>query len=150
MSADAIIRDLQKRLRVLEDKEELASFMNHYCNVADTYDWKAWGECFTEDATFDFPPVGVFMGRDSIREGTTAWIMYEATLHYLTNVQFDVKGDTATGTAYLRYAGVVKRENPKKHFDFGGPYRWDFRRTTEGWKVCKLKLETSWTAGEEV
>jgi len=145
MSDEEIIQDLQKRLKLLEDKEQLASFMNYYCRVADDLDWRAWGDCFSEDATFEYTPVGIFTGREAIREGTAGTIMYETTMHYISNVQFEVDGDSAVGTAYLRYAGVVSRNNPENHLAFGGPYRWEYRRSKEGWKITKLKLETCWT-----
>lgn len=147
---DQVIRDLERRLGVLEDKEALQSLMNRYCRTSDAKDWFGWSRCFVEDAEFDFGPFGTHNGRDKIREiCEKAEEPYLDMQHSMTNMQFEVDGDKATGTAYLWFAGVPDPQNPSQHFDIGGPYRWEFRRTAQGWLLSKMHLRITWTQGSE-
>lgn len=147
--ADYVTR-LEARLQVLEDKEALASLMNRYCRTSDAKDWEAWSECFAEDAEFDFGPFGTHSGRQKIREVCeAAEEPYLAMQHSMTNLQFEVAGDTATGTAYLWFAGVQDPATPSKHYDIGGPYEWEFRRIPEGWRLSRMQLRIVWTQGDE-
>ena len=150
MSDTQVIEDLRKRLQVLEDKEALQALMNRYCRTADKKDWQAWAECFVEDSVFDFGPFGQHNGRDTIREVcSAAEEPYKDMQHSMTNMQFEVDGDTATGTAYLWFAGVPDTSKPGEHFDIGGPYEWEFTRTPEGWRLSLMRLRIAWTLGQD-
>jgi hypothetical protein len=144
------IERLERRLRVFEDKDELAGLMNRYCRTADAKDWQAWSMCWTEDAELAFGPFGVHRGRETIRDVCSeAESPYQDMQHSMTNMQFEVEGDRATGTAYLWFAGIPNRDKPADHFEFGGPYRWEFIRTPEGWRLRRLELRLAWTAGSD-
>ncbi|MCG2624105.1 nuclear transport factor 2 family protein [Arthrobacter sp. I2-34] len=144
------VKGLEARVQVLEDKEALAALMNRYCRTSDAKDWEAWSRCFVEDAEFDFGPFGTHHGRQKIREVCeAAEEPYLAMQHSMTNMQFQIDGDTATGTAYLWFAGVQDPANPAKHYDIGGPYKWTFRRTPEGWLLSRMHLRVVWTQGDE-
>lgn len=147
---EQLIKKMEQRIRVLEDKEALAALMNRYCRTADEKDWMAWSLCFVEDAEFDFGPFGHHFGRDKIRDVCSeAEAPYLDMQHSMTNMQFEVDGDTATGTAYLWFAGVPDPKDPSQHFDIGGPYRWEFRRTDEGWRLTRMSLRIAWTQGSQ-
>lgn len=144
------LEEVQRRLRLLEDKEALASLMNRYCRTSDAKDWDGWMRCFVEDAEFDFGPFGTHHGREKIREVCeAAEAPYLDMQHSMTNMQFEIAGDTATGTAYLWFAGIPDPSKPGEHFDVGGPYRWEFRRTDQGWLLAKMHLHMAWTRGNE-
>lgn len=141
---------LEERLQVLEDKEALRALMNRYCRTADQKDWEAWSMCWTEDALFDFGPFGQHNGREVIRDVCSeSEEPYQDMQHSMTNMQFEVDGDTATGTAYLWFAGVPDKAKPAEHFDIGGPYEWEFQRTGDGWKLSVMRLRIAWTAGAD-
>ena len=61
-SRDTVLDELLARVRVLEDKTQLASLMNRYCIAADARDRVTQGKCFTEDISFH-TAWGVFRGR---------------------------------------------------------------------------------------
>jgi hypothetical protein len=144
------VQQLEARLRVLEDKEALGALMNRYCRTSDAKDWYAWSLCFVEDAEFEFGPFGTHHGRQKIREVCeAAEEPYLSMQHSMTNMQFEIDGDTATGTAYLWFAGVQDPQNPSKHYDIGGPYEWTFRRTPEGWRLSRMHLRVVWTQGDQ-
>lgn len=141
---------LEARLQVLEDKEALGALMNRYCRTADAKDWQAWGMCWTEDALFDFGPFGQHHGRDTIRDVCSeSEEPYQDMQHSITNMQFEVDGDRATGTAYLWFAGVPDKTKPHEHFDIGGPYKWEFERGADGWQLSKMELRVAWTVGAD-
>jgi hypothetical protein len=143
------IERLEARVRILEDKEALASLMNRYCRSADAKDWEAWSMCFAQDAEFDFGPFGSHRGRQSIREVCeAAEAPYLAMQHSMTNMQFEIDGEVATGTASLWFVGVQDPADPSKHYDIGGPYKWTFQRTEQGWLLSRMHLLVVWTQGD--
>jgi hypothetical protein len=142
------IQELSRRLQNLEDKDELVALLNSYCSTSDVLDWKAWSQLWTEDASCE-APLGTVRGRDAITENAAQFhVGNEARQHSMTNMQLEIDGDRATGTANLIFFGVTDTDEPGKHWDMGGPYEFEFRRTPDGWRLHWMKLDTIWFLGE--
>jgi hypothetical protein len=150
MSADLehTITELKRRLQVLEDKEALAALVNRYCLTADTDDWEGWAAGWTEDGE-SAAPLGTLKGREPITENAAKFHAgNKVRQHTITNMQFEVSGDNATGTASLIFFGVPDESEPGQHYDMGGPYNFQFRRTHDGWRIHRMELDIIWTMGE--
>ncbi len=94
MSGDRSIEALQKRLRILEDKDELSALMNKYCNVSDTFDYQGYGDCFHQDGTLNYNKFHTVTGREGLVEkARIALERYQGLQHSMTNMQFEVDGD---------------------------------------------------------
>jgi ketosteroid isomerase-like protein len=146
VSTDMVLDELLARVRVLEDKSQLASLMNRYCIAADARDRVTQGECFTEDISFH-TAWGVFRGRAEIAKMSDEQrhIGETAMQHSMTNYEFSVDGDSATGTGSLFFAGTLDTSRPLEHRSRGGHYAWEFRRGGEfGWQISKLVVQILW------
>lgn len=141
---------VEQRLKLLEDKQALAEHMNLYCKTADRFDWAAWADTFTEDSLFEF--VGGFgdmRGRQVIHDTCKGNMdhVYDVMQHMMSNLDFEVDGDNATGTGNLIFTGIMDAAMPTEYYMSGGRYQWTYRRTDAGWKIARTKLEFIWNNG---
>jgi ketosteroid isomerase-like protein len=145
MTAEEQIESLARRVQVLEDKDALAELLNRYCKTADAHDWEGWSGTLTEDCVFD-APIGKHSGREPVVAAAAEMhAVNEVLQHAITNMQFEVDGDRATGTASLLFQGVPDANKPTEHDDMGGPYEFQFRREPDGWRIEVMKLRAIWT-----
>lgn len=144
------IEKLEKRLQILEDKDQLASLLNRYCYIADARDWKGYSETFIEDGSMNYESWPSVRGREAIAKAASAEDIFEGLQHSMTNMQFEVDGsDKATGRAYLWFAATPKTSKPEDNYAFGGPYHFQFVRTSEGWKISRMQLQKVWSIGHD-
>lgn len=145
-----LIEKLQKRLQILEDKDALATLLNRYCNIADAKDWQGYADTYTDDGIMTFESWGDVVGKEEIRKASSAENIFEGLQHSMTNMQFEVDGsDTATGTAYLWFAATPETAKPETHYSFGGPYKFEFRKTSGGWRISRMRLKKIWAQGKD-
>jgi SnoaL-like domain len=141
---------LAQRVQVLEDKEALRGLLTRGWRALDVKDWDTWSSCWTEDAEFEFGPWGVTHGRAAIREAViAAEDGYPAMQHHILNMHFEIDGDRATGIGYMWFVAVDDATEPGRHYDMGGPYEWEFTRTSQGWRMQRQKLAVAWTSGHD-
>ena len=138
-------KDLENRLRRIEDEMALQRLINVYHKTADAFDWKGWSECFAEDAVF-VNQFGVHRGRQEIydrcrkRFGT----VFRVFQHVIVNACFDIAGDTASGTGNLLFVGLREGNRKNHYFLAGGRYEWAFVRTPEAWIIKTGTLTFLW------
>ena len=144
---------IEQRLAVLEDKQALAELINAYGKVADRFDWEGWAQgAFTEDSEFVFVGgFGVMRGRDEILKVCKDSMdpFYEVMQHILVNLDFEVDGDSASGTSNLVFTAVMKADEPTNYYMAGGRYQWRFARMPEGWRIAHTRLEFLWNNGAD-
>ncbi len=142
----------EQRMRRLEDRQALEKLIDDYLTRADRREWKEWAETFTEDANFDLPnSFGLMRGRQEIHDICVGKMdeAWARTQHMIVNADFDLDGDSATGSANIIFCGLPvggARENP---YMMGGIYRWKFTRTAQGWKICDAWEEFLWNNGTQ-
>ncbi|KIY00649.1 uncharacterized protein Z520_03312 [Fonsecaea multimorphosa CBS 102226] len=149
-SRDAVIEALERRLKILEDKDALWTLMNRYCYTCDNYMFQEFANFFTEDATLNFEEWGELKGREAILKATEVEGAFQGLQHSMTNIAFHVDGsDAASATGYLNFYATPDRSKPEIHYGFGGPYSFTYRRTQDGWKVTSQRLRKHWAQGED-
>ncbi|MFG2973308.1 nuclear transport factor 2 family protein [Streptomyces sp. NPDC048331] len=143
--------DLLRRLRVLEDKQALRRLMIRGWRALDRKDWRAWIECWAEDAVLEFEPWGEIHGRDAVRAKVEqAEAHFPSMQHHILNMDFQVEGDRATGVGYMWFVAVTGSGRNPAPYSMGGPYDWDYRRAPDGgWLLTRQRLGVWWTDGEE-
>ena len=149
MTTSEVRPDLDARLRNLIDKDDIRELLFRFAEAVDTKRWQVWADCYTDDAIVRMP----FASHDG-REGLAAWgegalAPFEVTEHLYGNIQIVVDGDTATGRTNFWAACLYSRDDLGKHFDEGGSYAWEFRRTDAGWRIARLDLDVMWTVGAD-
>ena len=106
----------------------------HYTTALDAGDVETIVGCFTEDGELESPAVGVYAGRQGIREFADRFARFHergAQLrHFISNLAVQVEGDKAHATCYL--LNVITRNG---RTELMSPGRYD----------CRLaKLDGQW------
>ncbi|KAI0156089.1 hypothetical protein BJ166DRAFT_350504 [Pestalotiopsis sp. NC0098] len=139
------LADIQRRLQRLEDKEAITALLNRYCRLADTHQWNDYVSCFLPDAVVQFDDWDDVVGREKIAALiSSAEDRFQGQQHSLTNIELSIDGNEATGNCYLWFAATLDTSKPHNYHGFGGPYRFSFKRTDDGWKIATLKLRKIW------
>jgi hypothetical protein len=126
---------------------EIQQLLARYSRSLDTRDWELYRSVFTEDAFIDYAASGGTTGqRDQVVEwlrktlGTIDW----SGMHYITNIEAEVTGDTAQVRAAvfnpMQFPGMTGLTY------FGGYYHHDMVRTPDGWRSRNLREEVLWSA----
>jgi hypothetical protein len=150
---------LEKRVRLLEDIEEISKLKARYCNYVDggwdrpTHDYDGVASIFTEDGVWEAVPTIRAETREGIRDYFRRAQDISLAFHRISNPIIEVDGDKATGNWHVLVA--LTHPNGKAVW-IAGIYNDDFVRTSEGWKFKKLGFtfafnvpyEKGWGPGE--
>ena len=144
------LEDLERRVKLLEDIEEIKLLKRRYCAACDGgYDADAIAGLFTEDAVWDGGMRGKNEGREQIRSlFQRAPERMAFAIHMVLNPIIEVKGDTAKGTWYLFQPCTWAEGNRA----IWGAARYDeeYVRVDDRWMFQRLKLTSHfWTPFEE-
>ena len=97
------LEGLESRIRDLESVDEIRNLKAEYAAACDdSYDPDRIAALFIEDATWESQGLGLFEGREAIREffrGISSHFVF--ALHYGLNPSIEVTGDTARARWYL-------------------------------------------------
>lgn len=128
----------------MSDEAEIACLLYRYARAVDTKDWELYRSVFTDDAVIDYSSAGIAPGsRDEIAElFSTAFTAIPWSMHYITNIEADVAGDTAKVRAMfynpMQLAGMAEQSS------CGGYYFHDLVRTADGWRSRHLREDNVW------
>ena len=128
------------------DELEIAALLARYASAVDSKDWALYRTVFTDDAYIDYS-ADVFTGTldDAVEFlGGKFSALVSMSMHYITNVEAEIAGDTAAVRAMFynptQIAGMAEL------CFFGGYYHHDLVRTPEGWRSRHLREEMTWTS----
>ena len=130
----------------VSDELEIVALLNRYARAVDTKDWELYRSVFTDDAHIDYS-TDVFTGS---LDGAIQFFsrdfsaLVSMSMHYITNVEATIDGDTAEVRAMF-YNPTQIKGLPELSI-FGGYYYHDLIRTPEGWRSRRLREEMVWTA----
>jgi hypothetical protein len=142
------LAEIEKRLRVLEDIEEIKQIQIRYVNDLTTTDWDDMLDCFSEDAFVDLSEG--YRGKKEIEEfykGEITWTHIGKEGNYLVHPIIKVDGDRATGS-WLLYtlfsqphtlhtAAMPAAEDAPDWMQ--GFYDMEYVRENGKWKISMLK-----------
>ena len=129
--------------QALEDRIAAEDLLTRYATAVDRRDWVQYRSIFTSDAEIDYSSAGGIAGTvDEIVEFlSTSLEMFEMTQHLVSNIDLDVKGDSATVTAMFN--NPMRLPGGDTWFT-GGWYHHDLVRTPDGWRSQRLREESAW------
>jgi uncharacterized protein (TIGR02246 family) len=132
----------------LLDESELRKLIQALPRALDERDFDRFGAQFTEDAEMEIGRE-VRRGRQAIADGPRHDLpsRYEATYHHMGQIYVDIDEDEATILTYIFAYHLPKASEPMTHEDAGGKYHAVARRTENGWRITRLRLEIVLTQG---
>ena len=117
-----------------------------YC---DQKRWEEHRKLFMDEVTIDFGGVkpSQVMKADDLKEwGIRAYALVD-TQHMFTNQDISINGSSATATSYGR--ALHKRKDNGESWMIYNQYEHSLVKTSEGWKVSRLKMEVFCQTGNE-
>ena len=141
------LEDLEKRLKVLEDIEQIRQLKTRYADYCDinaipdrAYDPDKIASCFTEDAYFESSILGrTLKGRKEISESfAKAAEIYSFSVHMMVNPVIEVDGDKAKGTWYIFMSSTIIDGNRAAWSS--GRYNEEYARENGEWKISSWKM----------
>lgn len=140
---------LVARLEDLLDRSDISDMIVAYGRALDEKDWDGYAALFTDDAELEFPFMEGEWARSSGGPGLAEKVArglrgFHITHHMMTNQQVWIDGDTARSTSYLHSVHVRKEGDEEDHWDLGGWHHCEYRRTPDGWRFTKVRLESVW------
>ena len=89
----------------MDDRQMINDLFVRYTTALDAGDVATIVGCFTEDGALESPAVGVYAGRQGIREFAERFSRFHARgaqlRHFISNMAVQVAGDEAHATCYL-------------------------------------------------
>lgn len=142
------LKELEKRLKTMEDIEEIKKLQVQYLNCLIQADWDGVDECFAENGAVDFEQTGVLRGKLAVSKDfreriSKSHIGKEGlfTVHPIVTVE----GDRARGS-WIYYSLTY---HPREFYDFPDPekvpdwvqglYDMEYVRENGKWKISLLK-----------
>lgn len=134
------LEDLEKRVRALEDLEQIKKLHQHYVNLMDHLRYEEVLDLFTDDATIEVRNSGVKKGRKELADvyiGVLARIRGTERFdgHMAIEPDITVEGDSAKGT-WLIY---MLFSRPSIQW-VQGRNECEYRKENGRWKIARLKF----------
>jgi hypothetical protein len=131
-------------IRALADRLAIHELLARYARGVDQKDWTLYRSVFTADAIIDYssagPPPGTVDEVVAFLEAGFAAIPW--TQHYITNVEIELDGDTATVLA--AFYNPMQLPGMDQPSSCGGYYRHQLVRTPDGWRSRHLVEDNRW------
>jgi len=133
------LKELEKRVQVLEDLEEIKKLKVRYAKyVDDNFNVEKLGELFTEDAVWGGEAWGEFRGREVIKEyfaGMSKHMIFSC--HRIVAPDITVEGNKAYGTWYGMNSGILRNG---KGFWSSCLYIDEYKKIKGKWLMSNVKL----------
>lgn len=125
----------------VSDELEIDTLLSRYCRAVDTKDWQLYRSMFTDDAHVDYSAAGLVVGTcdDAVAYLGHHQASITTGMHYVTNVESRVDGDSAAVVAMWFNAVRLPGRNGISYFH--GRWHDDLVRTPAGWRIRALRLE---------
>jgi hypothetical protein len=134
------LKELEARIRVLEDIEQVKKLMASYCYLVDAFQMDDVVDLFAENAKAEYGPLGSYEGKEGIATffkevvpNTQAW-----SAHQLLNPLVTVEGEKAKGRWYLFCPATII--NPERAVWIQGRYDNEFVKVGGRWKISLLRF----------
>ena len=137
-------------LQEISDRIEIQDLLVRYTRAIDEKDWALLDRVFTPDAELDYTSAGGIKGSyPEVRKWLeTALSVFPTTVHYVTNSEIHLEGDTAKGRTAVFNPMVFRNPDGSPHqFNVGAYYVDELVRTDEGWRIRRRTEEQAFMEG---
>ncbi|MGV9193858.1 nuclear transport factor 2 family protein [Microbacterium sp. MC2] len=132
--AGLVSAELERRLRALEDRAEIADLIARYGPAVDSGDGGAVGEMWTSDGTYQFDET--VLDADGIRSivdyPSHVGYMRQGCAHVLSAPRIEIDDNTATA---VTHSVVLLHDGERWIGERVSANRWELVRTVDGWRV---------------
>ena len=133
---------------ILRDRLAIQDVLVRYGMALDDRDWERLSTCFLPDAVADYGGPDDQVGYPKIEETCRAALgRLDGSQHFISNFEITVDGDTARSRCYLMAQHVRNSAEGGPHFTVAGTYRDELVRTSDGWRIRRRELITTWIDG---
>jgi hypothetical protein len=135
------LEDMEKRLRAIEDVEQIKQLHHRYMNALTFVDWDHIGECFAEESSIDVEFGGLIKGKAAI---ATFFKEQLSRIHigkegiFAVHPQITVDGDSAKGN-WLMYIMYADHRTWQSRYWLQGIYDAEYIRLNGEWKFNYLQ-----------
>ncbi|MCU1659741.1 MAG: nuclear transport factor 2 family protein [Pseudonocardiales bacterium] len=132
----------------LVDRMDIEKLISMLGRCLDEREFEGLRSLFTPDATVTTPG-GTATGHDALVDQARArHSVDEGLQHIITNLLVDLERDRASVRANLLVSFARSGPADPLPFLLGEVYRFDVRRTTEGWRISALRSTPVWTLNQ--
>lgn len=132
-------------LNALLDRHDITDLVSGLGRCLDERDFEGLRDLFTEDAEVTTPG-GTATGHDALVEQARRRHSSDRGIqHVITNLLIDLDGDRATVRANLLVSFAKTGPDDAQPFLLGEVYRFELRRTADGWRFTRLGSTPVWT-----
>jgi 3-phenylpropionate/cinnamic acid dioxygenase small subunit len=133
----------------LSDRFEIQDLVYHYAHLVDQKSIDALRQVFTEDAHVDYSALGGSVGNlEETIEFLKAALtneLFPNSQHLNANVQVELVGDRAKGRVMcFNPMEMAMPDGGTQTYFLGLWYLDEYRRTADGWRICRRVEEKSW------
>ncbi len=149
------ISALENKIAEIEDKEEIRKLVDSFSILADQKDAQTQAQLFTEDAVVTIINGDRTMelkGREEIGStfGNTL-ASYNVVYHINGQLQVEINGDTATGTAYCQAVLADRTDGTSHQISHEGVYYEDeYVKENGKWLIKNRKSTFSWVDAHDL
>jgi hypothetical protein len=136
------IADLERRLRIIEDKEAIKRVKAKYMWCNDKKLWTDLIDCFTEDAYVQYGTEFKLYGAKAEAEFLASRGVgrpSSLSIHHLHNEEIDIINDREAKARWQVYVYVIDEEARSKRVT-AGYYEEDYVKENGQWKIKRLVL----------
>jgi hypothetical protein len=133
----------------LSDRFEIQDLVYHYAHLIDSKQFDALRETvFTDDAFIDYSVYGGSVGDlettiSFLKEALTPEL-FPNCQHLNANVQVSLAGDSGSGRVMCFNPMEMSLGEEKTTYMLGLWYLDEYRRTPQGWRICRRVEEKCW------
>jgi 3-phenylpropionate/cinnamic acid dioxygenase small subunit len=139
-------------IELLMDEREITQLIFDYAGYLDTHNWDSFRALFTDEVEMESnlratPPATLSV--DALVTRLSSQVsQFVLTLHYVTNQQVKVSGETATCNSYLYAQHVTAAADDAERFVTHARYVHSLRRTSAGWRISGIAVTIDIRDGE--
>jgi hypothetical protein len=141
-------------LQQLIDECDVKALVIRYANSLDRHDWAGFRECFTPEVAIDMSslrrvPASIMDVDDWVRRVQASAAVFDKTLHYISNQEVEMMGDEAICSSHLcaRHWKSDETDGQGDHLVVYGIYAHRMRRTSSGWRITGVAVDSRKTEG---
>ena len=133
-------------LQRLADESDLRDLIHRYAFGLDTKDWVLWRSVFADEVVMDMsvyqpePPPRAAPADLVVKNAAVLFAGLERSQHLMGSHRYKIDGDRATITAHMRAEHWLDTGKGGDRYTMFGTYTDDAIRTTDGWKLIRVKL----------